>query len=249
MKVKEVADLVGISVRTLHHYDEIGLLIPEETTDSGYRIYSERNLEQLQQILFFRELGFPLKQIKAIVTSPTFDKREALEMHRQMLLEKRRKLDQLLQTVERTIRHDKGEIRMSQQEKFKGFDFSTNPYEDEARQRWGDKAVDESNAKMNKMKENGELEAFQNEMNEVYQKLASVRQEDPASEASQEAVGKWYELLNRMGSYSPEAFKGLGQMYVDDERFTQNIDQFGEGLAVFMRDAMAIYADRLTKDA
>jgi Predicted transcriptional regulators len=249
MKVKEVADLVGISVRTLHHYDEIGLLIPEETTDSGYRIYSERNLEQLQQILFFRELGFPLRQIKAIVTSPTFDKREALEMHRQMLLEKRRKLDQLLQTVERTIRHDKGEIRMSQQEKFKGFDFSTNPYEDEARQRWGDKAVDESNAKMNKMKENGELEAFQNEMNEVYQKLASVRQEDPASEASQEAVGKWYELLNRMGSYSPEAFKGLGQMYVDDERFTQNIDQFGEGLAVFMRDAMAIYADRLTKDA
>ena len=89
MKVKEIADLVGISVRTLHHYDEIGLLIPEKTTDAGYRVYSDKNLETLQQILFFKELGFPLKKIKEIIDSPSFDRQEALELQHKMLLEKR----------------------------------------------------------------------------------------------------------------------------------------------------------------
>lgn len=243
MRVKEVAELTGISVRTLHHYDEIGLLIPDGVTESGYRNYSEQNLELLQQILFFRELGFPLKKIKEIVTSESFDRLEALERHREMLRDKRSQLEQLLRTVERTIRHAKGEVTMSNQEKFKGFDFSSNPYEQEARERWGDKAVDESNAKLGKMKADGNMQAFQDEMNELYRKLGDARHEDPASEAAQEAIGDWFKLLNKMGSYSLEAFKGLGQMYVDDERFTKNIDQFGEGLALFMRDAMAHYAD------
>jgi len=243
MKVKEVADLTGISVRTLHHYDEIGLLVPDGTTEAGYRDYSERNLELLQQILFFRELGFSLKKIKEIVTSKSFDRLEALERHREMLNEKRSQLEQLLRTVEQTIRHAKGEVTMTNEEKFKGFDFGSNPYEQEARERWGDKAVDESNAKMEKLKQDGKMQAFQDEMNELYRKLASVRHEDPSSEASQEAIGQWFTLLNQMGSYSLEAFKGLGQMYVDDARFTRNIDQFGEGLALFMRDAMAYYSD------
>lgn len=245
MKVKEVAELTGISVRTLHHYDEIGLLVPDQVTESGYRNYSEQNLEQLQQILFFRELGFPLKKIKEIVTSPTFDRLEALEMHREMLREKRSQLDQLLRTVDQTIRHAKGEIEMTKEEKFKGFDFSSNsnPYEQEARERWGDKAVDESNAKAEQMRKDGSMQVFQDEMNQVYKDLAAIRHGDPTSEAAQEAIGRWYDLLGRMGSYSLEAFKGLGQMYVDDVRFTKNIDQFGEGLAMFMRDAMAHYAD------
>lgn len=243
MKVKEVADLTGISVRTLHHYDEIGLLVPDGTTEAGYRDYSERNLELLQQILFFRELGFSLKKIKEIVTSKSFDRLEALERHREMLNEKRSQLEQLLRTVEQTIRHAKGEVTMTNEEKFKGFDFGSNPYEQEARERWGDKAVDESNAKMEKLKQDGKMQAFQDEMNELYRKLASVRHDDPSSEASQEAIGQWFTLLNQMGSYSLEAFKGLGQMYVDDARFTRNIDQFGEGLALFMRDSMAYYSD------
>ena len=90
MKVKEVADLVGISVRTLHHYDEIGLLTPDAITESGYRVYSDENLETLQQILFFRELGFPLKKIKEIIYRPSFNKQEALEIHHHLLLEKKK---------------------------------------------------------------------------------------------------------------------------------------------------------------
>ncbi|RFU68374.1 MerR family transcriptional regulator [Bacillus sp. V59.32b] len=246
MKVKEVADLVGISVRTLHHYDEIGLLTPEEITESGYRLYSEANLEMLQQILFFRELGFPLKKIKEIISSPAFNRQEALELHRQMLLEKRTRLDKMLSTIDKTILHSKGEINMTNQEKFEGFDFSHNPYEQEARERWGDEAVDRSNTKIGQMSK-AEQEAMSQEMNEIYRKLAALRNDAPDSKESQAAIKEWYDLLNRMGNYSLDAFKGLGQMYVDDERFTKNIDKFGEGLAKFMRDAMAIYADNHKK--
>ncbi|UFJ40338.1 MerR family transcriptional regulator [Brevibacillus humidisoli] len=243
MRVKEVADLVGISVRTLHHYDEIGLLTPEKTTESGYRIYSDQDLETLQQILFFRELGFPLKEIKEIVNSPSFDRREALELQRNMLLEKRSQLDKMIATIDKTIRHMKGEIQMTNEEKFEGFDFRHNPYEQEARERWGDEAVDKTNAKIKNMSQ-AEQEAMGSQMNAIYQKLASLRHDSPESAEAQAAIKEWYVFLNTMGCYSLEAFKGLGQMYVDDERFTKNIDRFGEGLAQFMRDAMAIYADR-----
>lgn len=238
MKVKEVADLVGVSVRTLHHYDEIGLLIPEETTESGYRVYSDENLETLQQILFFKELGFPLKKIKEILLSPSFDRQEALEMQRKMLLEKRSRLDKMIGTLEKTIQHSKGEIQMSNKEKFEGFDFSHNPYEQEARERWGDKAVDEANEKAAKM-----TKFDQDKFNEIYRNLAAIRHLAPDSQEAQAGIKEWFVYLNKMGNYSLEAFKGLGQMYVDDERFTKNIDQFGEGLAKFMRDAMAVYAD------
>jgi DNA-binding transcriptional MerR regulator len=246
MKVKEVSELAGVSVRTLHHYDEIGLLTPEHATEAGYRLYSDRDLETLQQILFFRELDLPLKQIKDILQDPTFDPKEALELHRKMLLEKRRRIDKVLDTLEKTIRQAKGEIHMSNQEKFEGFDFSNNPYEQEARERWGDEAVDASKKKLGGMSQD-ERKAMEDGMNAIYRKLAALRHDPADSDEAQAAIKEWYDFLNGGGfghHYSLEAFKGLGQMYVDDERFTRNIDKFGDGLATFMRDAMAVYADR-----
>lgn len=239
MKVKELAGLVGISVRTLHYYDEIGLLSPEETTDSGYRLYSNENLEMLQQILFFRELDMPLKEIKQMISSTSFDKQEALRQHQKMLLEKRSQLDKLINTVDKSIKHMKGEIQMTDKEKFEGFDFSQNPYEEEARERWGDKAVDESKAKVAGMSKDA-----QKIVSDIYIKLASIRNASPESEVAQKAIKEWYDCLNNnFGTYSPEAFKGLGQMYVDDQRFTKNIDQYGDGLAKFMCNAMGHFAD------
>ncbi|MEO2261081.1 MerR family transcriptional regulator [Paenibacillus amylolyticus] len=243
MKVKEVAELASISVRTLHHYDEIGLLTPDEVTSAGYRLYSDANLERLQQILFFKELDFSLKEIKNIITNPSFNPEEALNMHRLILLEKRQRLDQMIATIDRTVLHVRGEIKMTAKEQFEGFDFSQNPYEQEARERWGDHAVDHTNQKLHS-KSTTDQKALSEQMNEIYKRLASLRHTEPASVEAQSGIKEWYTWLNQMGSYSPEAFRGLGQMYVDDERFTRNIDQFGDGLAVFMRDAMAVFADQ-----
>lgn len=242
MTVKEVANLVAISVRTLHYYDEIGLLKPAETTESGYRVYTEENLETLQQILFFKELGFPLKKIKEIIGSPSFDRQKALEVQHSMLLERRRQLDKMIKTIEKTIKDSKGEIMMSIKEKFEGFDFNHNPYEKDARKLWGDSAVDESYARMAKLS-NSEKKEFEERFSATLSKLSALRHLPADSKEAQAAIEEWYMLLNEIGNYSPEVFKGLGQLYVDDVRFTENIDKFGEGLAKFMRDAMAIYAD------
>lgn len=237
MKVKEVSKLTGVSIRTLHYYNDIELLVPDDSTEAGYRLYSEENLLTLQQILFFRELGFPLKKIKELLTSPSFDRQEAFEMQRNMLIDKRKKLDGMIKTIEKTIQHGKGELSMTNEEKFQGFNFSENPYEKEARERWGDIEVDDSNEKAAQFgPEMGK------EMNRIYFNLAAIRHVDPRSVEAQTAISEWYDLLNKMGNYSLEAFAGLGQMYVDDERFTKNIDQFGEGLAVFMCGAMAVFA-------
>jgi DNA-binding transcriptional MerR regulator len=244
MKIKEVADLTGISVRTLHYYDEIGLLQPEQTTSAGYRIYKEDNLDPLQQILLFREMGLPLSKIKEILRDPAYNRTEVLQMHRQYLLEKRNRIDQMIDTVERTIRYTRGEMTMTNKEKFQGFDFSHNPHEAEARKRWGDQIVDEANRKIS-MLGTDERQVLSGQYNSIFHKLAAIRHLDPASDEAQAGIGEWYDLLNAMGSYSPEAFRGLGQMYVDDERFTQNIDKFGDGLARFMCYAMACFADRL----
>lgn len=239
MNVKEVANLVGISVRTLHHYDDIGLLKPYKTTDAGYRVYSQDEINLLQHILFFKELGFPLKQIKEIVHDPHFDQAEALHHHRKMLVKKRENIETMIQTIDQTIAHMRGDTPMENKDKFSGFDFRHNPYEQEARERWGNKAVDTSNEKVQEM----DATQMETDMNELFKKLADIRQEDPDSEVSQKEIEKWYILLNTFGTYSLEAFKGLGDMYVADERFTKNIDQFGDGLATFMCEAMAVFAE------
>ncbi|KIL49057.1 MerR family transcriptional regulator [Jeotgalibacillus campisalis] len=246
-KVKEVADLVGISVRTLHHYDEIGLLVPDQISEAGYRLYSEDNLETLQQILFFRELDFPLKKIKELMNRPDYDRQEALELHRKLILEKRNRLDKLLDLIDKTILHVKGEIKMSQKEKFEGFDFTHNPYEQEARDRWGDKKVDEAKEKKGKLTD-AEQKEMQNEMEELYRQMAALRHGEPDSQQAQKLTHEWYLWLNKVGNYSLEAFKGLGELYTDDKRFKKNIDQFGEGLSEFLRQSMAVYADREIKE-
>ena len=139
-KIREVAQLAGISVSTLQYYDKIGLLKPSEKTESGYRLYTNEDLETLQQILYFKKLDFPLKTIKEIIHSPSYDREAALNIEREMLLNRKEQLERMIETIDKTLRHMKGEIAMSNKEKFAGFDFSKNDYEEEARRRWGDEA-------------------------------------------------------------------------------------------------------------
>ncbi|KMM39086.1 MerR family transcriptional regulator [Guptibacillus hwajinpoensis] len=242
-QVKEVAELTGVSVRTLHYYDEIDLLTPK-TTEAGYRLYSASDLEKLQQILFLKALDIPLKKIKEILEHPEFNRIEALEYQKAILLEKQQRIMSMINTIDKSIQHAKGEINMTDKEKFEGFDFAQNPFEEEARKRYGDEAIDRSSKKLAKLNKDERKELSQT-FDELYKKLASLRHGPSTSKEAQEAIHEWYEYLNaNFGyTYTLDAFKNLGQMYVDDERFTKNIDRFGAGLAKFMKQAMAIYAD------
>ncbi|AYY70348.1 MerR family transcriptional regulator [Listeria monocytogenes] len=243
MQIKDLAELTGVSVRTLHHYDKIGLLVPQKDDWNGYRIYSENDVDKLQQILFFKELDFPLKKIKQILDDPFFDKNVALDLQRHLLIEKKQRIETMLATLDQTIRNEKGEITMTNKEKFTGFDFSTNPYEEEAKKRWGDKVVEKANEKVNNMSEKEKL-TLKESFDAEFRHLASVRELAPESEEAQLAMDHFFHYLNDTHGniYSLEAFAGLGEMYVADERFTKNIDQFGDGLSHFLKEAMNIYA-------
>ncbi|CEA01028.1 HTH-type transcriptional activator mta [Jeotgalicoccus saudimassiliensis] len=243
MKIKELADLSGVSIRTLHHYDEIGLLTPKTDPGNGYRNYSDEDISKLQQILFFRQLNFKLGRIKEMMDSPDYDTKEALQMQKEIILKEQSRLNDILQLIDKTIKNNEGGIIMTNEEKFEGVDFSQNPYEKEARERWEDRAVDEST---NKIKRMGQKEA-EHRFNEIYKELADVRHLLPDSAAAQNCIHEWYVFLNEVGEYTPEMFKGLGDMYVEDRRFTKNIDKYGEGLAKFMQQAMTVYYERNQK--
>lgn len=243
MRTKELADIAGISVRTLHYYDTIGLLSPEIDRENGYRNYSDQDVSTLQQILFFRQLNFKLTQIKDILNSPKYHQTEALLEQKDIILKEQTRLNNILKLIDKTIQAERGEITMTNEEKFSGVDFSHNPYEQEARDRWGDEKVEQANQNLKKM---GAKEA-EREFDEIYTQLADLRHLDPESDAAQQEIGKWYDFLNKVGGYTPEMFKNLGEMYTADERFTKNIDKYGDGLAEFMKEAMTVYYEQHKK--
>lgn len=246
LTVKAVADLAGVSIRTLHHYDDIGLLKPADTSASGYRLYNQRDLERLQQILFFRELGFSLGEIRTIIDSPGFDRRQALLEHRSLLQERRERIERLIRTVDRTLESMEREMTMNKEEMKKLFDgFDHTQYEEEARQRWGGSREYEESARRTKGYKKADWEAIKAESGEIYQAIANLMDRGPEDAEVQQWVGRWHEHINKwFYNCSLQVFRGLGEMYVQDERFTKNIDKIKPGLAPFLRDAMRVYCDR-----
>lgn len=246
MNINQVAKISGVSVRTLHHYDNISLLSPERNRDNAYREYSTADMDRLQQILFFKECGFKLDQIQKLLGSLSFDRGKALELQKKYLLHEKSRIDKMLKTLENTQRALKGEINMTNKDKFEGFDFSHNPYEEEARNLWGDEAVTKSKVKLDSYSE-AEKSDVAGQMDGLFRELAALRHEAPSSKSAQEATARLYCYFNdNFGSqYTPEVFASLGRMYVEDGRFTKNIDKFGSGLAAFLKEAMEIYAESL----
>lgn len=245
MKINEVAKLTGITVRTLHYYDEIGLLPPCEITESGYRIYDEDSLEKLQQILFFRELDFPLNEIKEIMENPNYDKSQALERQRELLIKKRDRLEQLIALVNRTM---EGEQQMSFQE----FDITEiekmkEQYAAEVKERWGDtEAYAQSQEKTSKYSKQ-QWNFLQGEGDAILQQFGKNRNERPDSAIAQELVRKWQDYITiNYYQCTNEILSGLGLMYVGDERFTKNIDKYGEGTADFMSRSIQYYVQNQT---
>ena len=247
-KVKEVAALTGISVRTLHHYDEIGLLKPHTVTDAGYRLYSEEDLERLQQILFFKELDFGLDRIRDILDSPGFDRRQALEAQLDLLGQKKNRLERIMKTVEQTLKTIEGGSKMSKQDMFGAFDMSEikkhqEQYAEEARQKYGEKARETEKRTAGYTEK--DWAAIQAEAGAIYQKFIQAMDKGAADPLAQEAADEWRaHITKHYYDCTLEIFRGLGEMYVADERFTANIDRFQSGLAAFMKEAMQRYCDR-----
>jgi DNA-binding transcriptional MerR regulator len=247
--IQKLAGLAGVSSRTLRYYDEVGLLSPARVNSSGYRIYGKKEVDRLQQILFYREMGVPLGEIGRILSSDSFDELSSLQQHLAGLQARKQQLELLVANVERTIRERKGEILMSDKEKFEGFlqkmvDDNEKKYGENIREKYGEEKVKQSNERLRNMtqEEYDNLEKLTQELNEAL-KLA-VEQGDPGSELAQKACElhkRW--LCQYWETYSKEAHKGITQMYVDDPRFAVYYDNIYPGSAVFLRDAVAIFCE------
>jgi DNA-binding transcriptional MerR regulator len=245
--VNKLAVLAGVSTRTLRYYDQIGLLTPKRISSNGYRIYGREEVDKLQQILFFRELGIPLEEIKNILSDENFDSRRALEEHLKALELRREQLDKLIMNVSKTIKAMKGELAMSDKEKFEGFkqeliNDNEKKYGREIRLKYGNEAVDSSNSKLSAMSKEqyDRQEKLQAELNETLK--AAFLTGDPAGELAQKACvlhKQW--LCFYWDKYTKEAHRGVAQMYTEDERFTEYYDKIAPGCAVFLRDAINIY--------
>ena len=243
MRISEVAKLTGITVRTLHYYDEIGLLKPSEITEAGYRLYSREDLEILQQILFFRELDFPLSQIKEIMNNPNYDKEEALKKQKELLIQQRQRIEGLIKLIEKRI---EGDNNMS----FKEFDMNEieenkKKYAKEVKERWGtSKAYEESEKKTSSYNKEKWGDINQ-ETSEIFKGFAELRNSDPGSEEVQEVVRRWQKYItDNFYTCTNEILSGLGLMYVEDKRFKENLDKNGEGTAKLMEEAIKIYCSK-----
>jgi len=239
--VSELAALAGVSVRTLHYYDEIGLLRPSARSASGYRLYNHDDLLRLQQVLFYKELELPLAEIQAIMEQSEFDRLHALRGHREQLQNKGERLSRLIATVDKTIASLEGDMGISDDELFAGFSPEQKErYGKEARERWGDE-VDQVEARLRKLPKQ-DWQAIQAEGSAVTEAIAEVMALPVGSGEVQALIARHHAWIENFYPCSAERYQGLGQMYVEHPEFRANYEKVRPGLAEFMRDAMAVYA-------
>lgn len=236
MTVKQVSELTGVSVRTLQYYDRIGLLKPTKLTDAGYRLYDDTALERLQQILLYRELEFPLKEIKAILDSPQFDRSKALSQQIELLQFK-------LEHIERLLHFARGiKLLGGKAVDFTAFDRTAlEEYARKAREQWGDTAAYQEYA--GKVHTAQDQEQLAEEMMAIFAAFGAMKTEDPASDPVQQQVKRLQEhITQHYYTCTNEILSSLGTMYVADDAFTRNIDNAGGiGTAAFVARAIEVY--------
>jgi len=243
----KLSKISGASARTLRYYDEIGLLKPIRVASSGYRIYGQDEVDRLQQILFYRELDFSLGSIKELLSMPDFDREKAFLSHLDELNKKRERLDALIGNVAKSIAALKGEIIMSDTEKFEGFkqsliDENEQKYGSEVREKYGNQTIDESTAKIKGLTQAQYDESVRLNAEIETTLKGALETDDPAGELAQKACDLHRQWLCVMyPNYSKEYHKGLAEMYVADERFSAHYDKIAPGCAEFLRDAINIY--------
>jgi MerR family transcriptional regulator, thiopeptide resistance regulator len=239
--VKQLSDLAGVTIRTLHYYDEIGLLNPSAHGENGYRYYGDESLLRLQQILFYRELDLPLDQIKKIMEGPGFDLLSALASHREQLLKRIAQTERLIATVDDTILHLKGKKEMSKRQFFEAFsDEQQAEYEKEATQMYDPATVKASNNKW-KNYTPAEKQRIGEEGNAVYEDILQAMRKGASSPEAQAGVERWRRHLEYFWVPNDEQLLGLADLYNNDPRFKANYDKIDPHLAEFMREAVTIY--------
>lgn len=244
--VKQLAKLAGVSVRTLHYYDEIALLKPSSVGENGYRYYEDADLFRLQQILFFRELDLGLEQIKAILAAPDFDLVAALQNHRHALEEKIDRMQRLITTVDRTVMHLVGEMRVRNMNKmFEGFnEEKQRRYQEEAARRYGAETVAATSARWNSYAPERQREIIE-EGQRVYLDLVDVMPTGVHSEQTQAILARWHQHLRAFYEPSFEVLAGLGYTYEHDPEFHATFAAFHPDLPAFISKAVAVYVDAL----
>jgi MerR family transcriptional regulator, thiopeptide resistance regulator len=251
LKVSEVARLAGVSVRTLHHYDEIGLVRPSARSEAGYRLYAPADVERLQQVLFFRELDFALEEIQRILADPDFDVGSALRLQRRLLGEKALRIEALVAAVDAAINALEKGTTMTPEERLQVFgDFDPEKYEAEAEQRWGGTEAFKESARRTKSYRKEDWEKIKAEAGEIYGELARLvaAGASPTSAEAMDVAERHRAHITRwFYTCSLEIHRGLGQLYVDDPRFLASVDKFGSGVAAFARDAFRANAERQGK--
>lgn len=239
-RIGEMARLAGVSVRTLRHYDAIGLLAPSDATEAGYRLYDEAAMARLEQILYFKELGFPLEEIREIMTDPGFDAQEAMMRQKALLELQRSRIDAMLARLEQAIA-GKGAPRMEV------FDMSRienakKQYAEEAKARWGRTDAYRESERRTAEYAQADWQDIQRGMRELFDAFAAAKALNPADERVQALVIRWQQFITEhFYPCTDEILAGLGQMYACDERFRENIDRSGEGTAACMSRAIAAY--------
>lgn len=244
----QVARLAGVTVRTLHHYDEVGLLRPGGRNAAGYRCYSPTDIERLQQVLVYRELGLPLPAIATVLDEDSTDLATHLRRQRHRLLKHMRRLEQMVAAVNRALEAEQMGISLTPEERLEVFgDFRPEDYAEEAEQRWGDTEAWAQSQRRTASYTREDWLMIKAEVEEIERGLAAALTDgaDPASdraaalaERHRQHIGRWFY------DCPPEMHRGLGQMYVDDERFAAHYQAVTPGLATFIRDAIRANGDR-----
>jgi len=241
--VRQLADMAGVSVRTLHHYDHIDLLKPSSRSAAGYRLYEGDELIRLQQILLFREMELPLADIREILDDPCFDAIGALRLHREMILARAARLDQLLQTIDATIGRLGGtSMALTDEELYEGLTREqAERYEREAQEMYDPELVAESEHRLRRLTKE-QWQAVKNEGEEIARAIAALLDRAPDSEQVQAQIARHHRWIENFYPASADVYAGLGQLYAQNDEFRAYYEQFGEGLADFMYNAMTHYA-------
>lgn len=246
--VKQLAKLAGVSVRTLHVYDQKGLLKPSIRTAAGYRQYGEQELLRLQQILFYKELDFPLKEIGDILDDPDFDMVKALEGHRTALTQRRNRLSTLLDTIDKTIVHLKNKTMSNFEQLYEGMPKEQAvAWRKEAVEKWGEEVVTRSEQAVMEMPRL-DIERLKADQRDIMQQLRAFVHKDPQSPEVQEQIARHYANIRSFWGISDptdlrlETYKGLGELYVTDERYVTEDGKPNPEFASFMRLAMVYFA-------